>query len=70
MIGPAGERSLRALLRGARDAAGGDVPAALRLAMVRAAGEPGLLDLINGSAASGAWRRLVREELLGPPGLG
>jgi hypothetical protein len=66
VIVPTAEPTLRALLRGARDAASGDIPAALRLAVVRAAHEPGMLEAIHRSVASGVWRRLIREELLTP----
>jgi hypothetical protein len=61
---PPVEHILRALLRGAREAASGDIPAALRLALREATRQPGLLEAVHVGAASGVWRRLIREELL------
>jgi hypothetical protein len=60
------EQSIRGLLRGALHAASGDIPAALRLALVELAREPALMGAIHGAIGSGVWGRLVREELISP----
>jgi hypothetical protein len=63
------EGTVRALLRGARVAAGGDPVLALRVAVLRAERDPHLLGAMRSARLRGAaWTRLVAEELLPQPG--
>jgi hypothetical protein len=58
------EEPLRALLRAALRSASGDRAIALRLAIDRIGDDPALVGALSSSLETGAWRRLVREELV------